>query len=458
MRRSNQVRHARTLLDLFCVVGALFVGGLGVAHDETGWRHTATVLTHVGVFASVWLLVSSRLGTASFPVRLSRRLALQRMLEAWAVTWGVSGLVVVSSFAQPHLEIWTVLVAGLLLLGLQRLVLSSTPLDVAGDRPRTLVLGACPSARSLCSGVEAQAAMEFVGFVPFDGENAQEMPHLPALGTTAGLAETLREQQIDLALVSPSDQALTGEVHRVFRTCDDMGLGIQYFPSFLDLQHLRVGLAWNASRAGLSLNTPSNHSLSRLVKRSIDFVGASIGLIALLPVFATCATAVKLSSKGPVFYRQTRVGKNGQTFNCLKFRTMRVGAHAQQEQLRGASTQDGPAFKIPDDPRITNVGRVLRKFSLDELPQLLNVWLGDMSLVGPRPPIPTEVEKYTWWQRRRISVKPGLTCVWQVWGRNRVSFKRWVEMDLYYIDNWSLWLDIKLILHTFRVVLRGTGM
>jgi lipopolysaccharide/colanic/teichoic acid biosynthesis glycosyltransferase len=137
---------------------------------------------------------------------------------------------------------------------------------------------------------------------------------------------------------------------------------------------------------------------------------------------------------------------------------MFAGAHAQQEKLRSASTQDGPAFKIPKDPRITSVGRVLRKFSLDELPQLLNVLLGEMSLVGPRPPIPTEVDKYTWWQRRRISVKPGLTCVWQVWGRNKVSFKRWVEMDLYYIDNWSLWLDLKLIAHTVRVVISGTGM
>jgi lipopolysaccharide/colanic/teichoic acid biosynthesis glycosyltransferase len=148
----------------------------------------------------------------------------------------------------------------------------------------------------------------------------------------------------------------------------------------------------------------------------------------------------------------------GETFNCLKFRTMHVGAQSQQELLRKASIQDGPAFKIPEDPRITLIGRFLRKFSLDELPQLWNVLVGDMSLVGPRPPIPVEVEKYTWWQRRRISVKPGLTCLWQVYGRNRVSFKRWVEMDLFYIDNWSLWLDLKLIAHTFRVVLGGTGM
>jgi lipopolysaccharide/colanic/teichoic acid biosynthesis glycosyltransferase len=175
-------------------------------------------------------------------------------------------------------------------------------------------------------------------------------------------------------------------------------------------------------------------------------------------VFVACAVAVKLTSKGPVLFRQQRVGEGGRLFACLKFRTMRVGAQAQQELLRAASTQDGPAFKMPSDPRVTRVGRILRKFSLDELPQMFNVLLGDMSLVGPRPPIPSEVERYEWWQRRRVSVKPGLTCLWQVYGRNRVSFKRWVEMDLYYIDNWSLWMDLKLIAHTFRVVIRGTGM
>ena len=458
MPRSNRFRLARQILDLACIVAALLLGGVTSSYGESPWRHAANIVVPVAVFGVVWTLVANRFGLSALPVRLSRLLSLRRMTEAWAVTWGVGGLVVVSMFETPRLEIWTVFFSGLLLLAAQRLLFAYTPLGFSGDRPRTLVLGACASARSLCSGTEAQATMDFVGFVPFDGEDGTEMPHLPRLGTTSHLAETLRDQQVDLALVSPSDKAMTGEVHRVFRTCDELGLGIQYFPSFLDLEHLRVGLAWTASRAGLTLNTPSNQSLALLVKRSLDLVGSTVGLVLLLPVFAACAIAVKLSSPGPVFYRQTRVGKNGQTFNCLKFRTMRVGAHAQQEQLRGASTQDGPAFKIPDDPRITKVGRVLRKFSLDELPQLLNVWTGDMSIVGPRPPIPTEVEKYTWWQRRRISVKPGLTCVWQVWGRNRVSFKRWVEMDLYYIDNWSLWMDVKLIVHTFRVVLRGTGM
>jgi lipopolysaccharide/colanic/teichoic acid biosynthesis glycosyltransferase len=180
--------------------------------------------------------------------------------------------------------------------------------------------------------------------------------------------------------------------------------------------------------------------------------------VLLLPALTFCALAVKLTSRGPVLFHQVRVGQNGEQFRCYKFRTMRRDAAALQEQLRARSIQDGPAFKVRNDPRLTRIGGFLRRYSLDELPQMFNVLLGDMSLVGPRPPIPSEVERYTWWQRRRIAVKPGLTCIWQVWGRNCVSFKRWVEMDLYYIDNWSLWLDVKLILHTVRAVVQGTGM
>jgi exopolysaccharide biosynthesis polyprenyl glycosylphosphotransferase len=251
---------------------------------------------------------------------------------------------------------------------------------------------------------------------------------------------------------------VTGEVRTAMRACSDRGVAVRYFPSFLDVESLRVNLTWNADRPGLDVRVAAAPTLALAAKRILDIAGASLGLILSLPVFVATAVAIKLTSRGPVFFRQERVGMGGRHFTCLKFRTMRVGAQAQQELLRSASVQDGPAFKMPSDPRVTAVGRLLRKFSIDELPQLLNVLLGDMSLVGPRPPIPSEVDRYAWWQRRRVSVRPGLTCLWQVYGRNTVTFKRWVEMDLYYIDNWSLWLDIKLIAHTFRAVLRGTGM
>ncbi|MGK0205294.1 MAG: lipopolysaccharide/colanic/teichoic acid biosynthesis glycosyltransferase [Planctomycetota bacterium] len=196
----------------------------------------------------------------------------------------------------------------------------------------------------------------------------------------------------------------------------------------------------------------------RLSKHTIDVLGATLGILILLPVLAVCALAVRLTSNGPILFRQPRIGKNGQAFICLKFRTMTLGAQDQLHLLRQSSTQDGPAFKMPNDPRVTLAGRYLRKYSLDELPQLFNILLGDMSLVGPRPSVPSEVEEYAPWQLRRIMIKPGLTCIWQVWGRNQVSFNRWMEMDLAYIDNWSLWLDIKLIIHTIPAMAKGTGM
>jgi lipopolysaccharide/colanic/teichoic acid biosynthesis glycosyltransferase len=177
----------------------------------------------------------------------------------------------------------------------------------------------------------------------------------------------------------------------------------------------------------------------------LDVVASFAGLVALSPVLAGIALAVLATDGRPVLFRQVRPGLGGAPFRIVKFRTMRP-------------LRDGEAAYRSDEARVTRLGRFLRVTSLDELPELWNVLRGDMSLVGPRPPVPAEVARYEWWQRRRISVRPGLTCVWQVWGRNKVSFKRWVEMDLYYIDNWSLWLDVKLILHTVRSVFGGTGV
>jgi exopolysaccharide biosynthesis polyprenyl glycosylphosphotransferase len=459
MSRSKRLMTTRVGIDLATILAALSCSGIWAGRaDQSPWQVAGDVAAHAAVFGAVWTMATSRLGTYQVPVQRNLARALRRMTEAWATTWGIAGLLTVSILGNTHLDIWMVLVVGLLAMTAIRLMLSKSPLAQGVGHLRTLVIGSCSSARSLTSAKDSQHEVELLGFVPFAGEDHREMPHLSQVGSIDTLAATLVEQRADLVMVCPSERAVTGEVHRVFQVCDELGMSIQYFPSFLDLQHLRVGLSWSASRPGLSFHTLPNQTFAQLAKRAIDVVGATVGIIALLPAFLVSAIAVKATSRGPVFFPQTRVGKNGETFSCLKFRTMRVGAHAQQELLRSASTQDGPAFKIPHDPRITPAGRLLRKFSLDELPQLFNVLVGDMSLVGPRPPIPSEVEKYSWWQRRRISVKPGLTCVWQVWGRNRVSFKRWVEMDLYYIDNWSLWLDLKLIMHTFRTVLAGTGM
>jgi len=224
----------------------------------------------------------------------------------------------------------------------------------------------------------------------------------------------------------------------------------------------RVGEIEVAQLSGYDLpmigmrRTPT--SQGRLIlKRLLDLVGAIVGLILLSPLLLTTAIIIKVTDPGPIFFSQVRSGRNGRRFRMHKFRSMVINAEKLKKELEKLNEMDGPVFKIKHDPRITKIGRFIRKTSIDELPQLFNVFLGNMSLVGPRPPLPSEVEKYQPWQRRRLSVKPGITGPWQVSGRNEISFEEWMRMDLEYIDNWSLWLDLRIIFMTIPVVLIHKG-
>jgi exopolysaccharide biosynthesis polyprenyl glycosylphosphotransferase len=190
----------------------------------------------------------------------------------------------------------------------------------------------------------------------------------------------------------------------------------------------------------------------------IDILVSGIGLIILSPIFLVIAILIKITSEGPVFYEWNVMGFNKKPFRSWKFRTMVQEADAQKEALMAINEMKGPVFKIKNDPRITRVGRFLRKYSLDELPQLWSVFKGDMSLVGPRPAFPNELARYESWHRRKLSIKPGITCLWQISGRNNINdFDEWARMDLEYIDNWSLWLDLKILIKTVDVVFAGTG-
>lgn len=189
-----------------------------------------------------------------------------------------------------------------------------------------------------------------------------------------------------------------------------------------------------------------------ILKRMIDILGALIGLIILSPVLLIIALAIKIDSKGPVLFVQNRCGKDGEIFRMLKFRSMCQDAEAKLKELKDKNEMSGPVFKIKEDPRITKVGKFIRKTSIDELPQLINVLKGDMSLVGPRPPIDREVKQYNYYQKQRLLIKPGLTCYWQVSGRNNIDFDEWMDLDIKYIRERNLWIDIKLILKTFFVL------
>jgi exopolysaccharide biosynthesis polyprenyl glycosylphosphotransferase len=207
----------------------------------------------------------------------------------------------------------------------------------------------------------------------------------------------------------------------------------------------------------LTLSTIPHDEAQLFAKRALDVIVSATLLILLSPLMLIISVLIKLTSKGPVFYRQLRCGLGGRRFNVYKFRSMVDGAEKMRADLEHLNEADGPVFKIADDPRVTVVGKWLRRLSLDELPQLWNILKGEMSFIGPRPPRPEEVEKYESWQRRRLRMRPGMTCLWALEGRSRLSFDRWMQLDLSYIDDWSLWLDAKIFFKTIPHVLFGRG-
>lgn len=203
---------------------------------------------------------------------------------------------------------------------------------------------------------------------------------------------------------------------------------------------------------GFENKSSMEFSLYEVIKRLIDVICSFIGVVVLSPLFIIIAIIIKTTSKGPVFFSQKRVGKNGKEFDMYKFRSMVVNAEELKEKLAAKNEMSGPMFKMKDDPRVTKVGKFIRKTSLDELPQLWNVLKGDMSLVGPRPSLPKEVDKFEKWMCKRLEVKPGLTCYWQVSGRNNIDFEDWMKLDIRYVEERSTWVDIKLIFKTARVL------
>lgn len=280
----------------------------------------------------------------------------------------------------------------------------------------------------------------------------------PVLADLGRAPDVLWRTPVDEVIFVP-EAAPLAQLRPLLEICEEMGVRAHLPLNFYDARiahpiidrfdDLPVLSYWPTQVIGPAL----------LFKYAFDRVAAAAALLALGPVLLGAALAIRLTSKrgAPVFFSQTRCGLNGRLFTLWKFRSMVVGAEARRDELEGLNEQAGPVFKMRRDPRVTAVGHWLRKFSLDELPQLWNVLKGDMSLVGPRPPLPGEVARYDRWQRRRLSMKPGITCLWQVMGRNTLSFETWMKLDLQYIDQWSLWTDFKILARTIYVVLTGYG-
>ena len=272
------------------------------------------------------------------------------------------------------------------------------------------------------------------------------------------LVEMLHDYSVNGVILS-GNRAYFEQVDTAIRTCELEGVEVWLVADFFKTQICRTSLDDFLGKPVLVFRSTPDASWQSVTKQLIDFCGALTLLIVTIPFFLIIAVLIKLTSPGPIFFRQQRSGLNGRPFMLYKFRTMVTNAEQLKHELAAMNEMSGPVFKVTNDPRVTALGRWLRKFSLDELPQLFNVLRGEMSLVGPRPLPVDEVKRFNdLAHRRRLSVKPGLTCLWQVSGRNNVKdFKDWVRLDLEYIDNWSLWLDFTILCRTVPVVLVGTG-
>ncbi len=321
-----------------------------------------------------------------------------------------------------------------------------------------LVVGINPRAEELAGAIDAHPhwGLHLLGFVAPNGQHEATFAGRPVLGRADELPRILSEEVVDEVIFVLSRRQL-GEFEESFLLCAELGIRARVALSFPHIK-ARMVLEELEGMPLLTFTTTPAAPFPLFVKRLVDVLAACLGLVLFSPLMLLMAAAIRLTSRGPVLFTQRRCGLNGRQFTLVKFRTMVEGAEGQLERLAHLNEVHGPAFKVRRDPRVTPVGRLLRRFSLDELPQLLNVLVGHMSLVGPRPPLPEEVARYERWQRRRLSMKPGLTGLWQVSGRARLpEVNRWIQLDLAYIDHWSLWLDVKILLRTLPAVLSTRG-
>jgi exopolysaccharide biosynthesis polyprenyl glycosylphosphotransferase len=321
-----------------------------------------------------------------------------------------------------------------------------------------LIVGTGPEAHALRHHLDSirHLGYTFKGFIDFPGTNSR---FTSTSGDVVGTLDTLfslaRKQFVDeIFFTTVCERGIVQEVLDKART---HGIDLRVVPDMYD------GLAWNSpieyigQFPTIPLHTGHVPEVGLLLKRVLDVVMSAIAVILMSPILLAVAIAIKLDSHGPVFYSSERIGKRGRVFRCIKFRTMVRDAENRRADVMHMNEREGVLFKISNDPRITRLGRFLRKYSIDELPQFFNVLRGDMSIVGPRPPLASEVKEYKLTHLRRLDVMPGVTGLWQVQGRQDPSFDSYISLDVTYIENWSIWLDLKIIGRTIGVVLAGTG-
>jgi exopolysaccharide biosynthesis polyprenyl glycosylphosphotransferase len=419
------------------VLGAALVALVGIAHwleiyDKLDTAHPRIILRDASrqvAYAAICLVVLEY----ALRLELSRPFLIMFAGYTWAMmvlfrlTAGRVVGVLRREFVAPH----QVLIAG------------------TGERARRLAL-----ALENSPGYEVRLR----GFL----SEEQNPPSEIALGSlyrvwpVSELASILRDHVVDEIIFAVGSESLAN-LEDVFLICDEEGVRTRVAVDFFPHVNSTVSLDRFGETPLLTFSAAPYDEVQLLAKRAIDLAIAAGGLVVLSPLMGLIAILIRLTTPGPAIFRQVRCGLNGRRFVFYKFRSMVENAEELKPQVAHLNTRDEVVFKIPDDPRLTPVGRILRKFSIDEWPQLWNVLRGDMSLVGPRPAVPSEVDQYQCWQRRRLRMRPGLTCLWAISGRDNLDFETWMKMDMQYIDNWSLSLDWKILLQTIPRVITGHG-
>jgi exopolysaccharide biosynthesis polyprenyl glycosylphosphotransferase len=453
-------------LSLTLIAFALWAGGVQYLGNPVELFSARMTVGHLFVLAFCWIIwrtIFFYCGLYSWQHIQSAKGVLGRVILAAGLSALLAAQVIASQWHHGHflrilLYYWLVATCCALT---SRTVIGAFQLYVRPHLRRTrnaVIVGGGERAVRVCEELRLHAEWNYrvLGFVDSTVADSGEQTD-KSLGRISDLEDILMKQVVDEVIVALSIKSHYSTIERVIAVCERVGVQVQYCEDLFDLSwsgHCHVG---DVDQRRIVLKMVREDYRHR-IKRVIDIVGASIGLIVCTPLFVVVALLIKATSKGPIIFSQERYGLGKRIFRIYKFRTMVEDAEAAQAALEDLNENSGPVFKIFKDPRVTPVGRFLRKTSIDELPQLFNVLKGEMSLVGPRPLNTRDVGRFSEsWLMRRFSVKPGLTCLWQVSGRSNVSFDRWIALDLHYIDHWSLQMDLKILALTIPAVWRGTG-
>jgi exopolysaccharide biosynthesis polyprenyl glycosylphosphotransferase len=477
LRRPSELRVVATLASdiISLAVSSVLAVGLASALDGLSLLHRISgpfdVDSRVGVIVLLcltpyWLAALWVYGMYREPSRSVGGLNLGEGLSGLTALTAASWLLLVVQVLTlgDQAPVATLIVFWLLMIVLvptARWVGRVTVWSRASFRERVLIIGAGEVGHTLAAKIAAhpEYRIELIGFLD-DGEprrNGSAAPHVRVLGSLADLDAIVEHETVDRVIVAFS-RARHNDFLRIVRACADSGVKVNIVPRLFEVVSSQ---ALVDDIEGIPLLDVGHVELSRFnmaVKRAFDLVVGGILCVPILPVMGIVAVVIKLDSPGPVFYRQERMGRGGKSFWIFKFRSMRVGADEQRLELaEDQNDYDGPMFKLKEDPRITRVGGALRRWSLDELPQILNVMKGDMSLVGPRPLWIEEAKQCRGWTQKRLDITPGMTGLWQVLGRTNIPFDEMVKLDYMYVTGWSLSWDIKLLLQTLPAVLNKRG-